>query len=51
VRARGARYNISALVVSARDAVFAAPGAWTAAAVADYANPGFRIYLLHRQSQ
>ena len=40
-------FGIAALVVSSQDAVFAAPGAWTAAAKPDYANPNFRIYLLN----
>ena len=46
VRRRAARFDIAALIVSSRDEVFAAPGAWTNAARADYANPNFRIYLL-----
>lgn len=46
-RRRAARHNIAALVVSARDAVFAAPGAWTATATPAYANPNFRVYLLN----
>jgi hypothetical protein len=45
-RRRAERYHIAALVVSSRDAVFDAPGAWTAAAPAAYANPHFRIYLM-----
>lgn len=45
-RRRAETFEIAALVVSSQDAVFAAPGAWTATAAADYANPNFRIYLL-----
>lgn len=43
---RAAEFGVDALIVSSRDAVFAAPEAWTAKAKADYENPSFRIYLL-----
>ncbi|MBY6239703.1 hypothetical protein [Methylosinus sp. Sm6] len=47
VRRRAGRFAIAALIVSSRDAVFAAPQAWTASARADYSNANFRIYLLN----
>lgn len=45
-RSRAARYNISALIVSSLDPIFAAPNSWAATAQADYANPHFSIYRL-----
>lgn len=46
VRLRAAEFTIAALVVSRRDAVSAAPGAWPASVHADYANPNFSVYLV-----
>lgn len=47
-RRRAAEFGIAAFVVSSRDAIFAAPGAWPASVEADYANPNFRVYLLEK---
>jgi len=46
VREVAARYGVSALVVTALDAVFADPKSWVASAATSYANEHVRVYLL-----
>lgn len=45
VRAFAARNGVAAIVVTAADPVFAAPGAWTAQARPAFAAPHARVYL------
>ena len=46
VRAFAARNGVSAIVVTAADPVFAAPGAWTAQARPAFSAPHARVYLM-----
>ena len=51
VRQVGARYGVSALVVTAFDKVYADPKSWVATAASSYANERVKIYLLQETAK